>query len=98
MRVATPSSESVGASSFQIGLEIAGQRFDVAEIGPAFVRVRDAVPVAPGPAIVRCDLGGRLTTFEVQLADGIDPRRPRQPCRVQIAATRGAVRVATAAR
>jgi hypothetical protein len=67
----------------RIGLELHGRRFDVAEISPEFVRVRGAVPAAPGVATVRFELDGALTVSEVVLFDGIDPQRKRQPIRSQ---------------
>ena len=63
MSVHPIASDSGYSPPLHIGLELHGQRFDVAEIGPEFVRVRGAVPVAPG---VSCSLSSkRVSIFHV---------------------------------
>ena len=79
-----------------IDLELHGERFDVAEIGPEFLRVRGAVAVAPGMATVRIELDDRLIVSKVHLFDGIDPQRKRQPCRTSTEAAHDAGRIRTA--
>ena len=78
-------SDSGYSPPLHIGLELHGQRLDVAEIGPDFGRVRGGVPVEPGVATLRFELDGTLSVSELVLFDGIDPQRKRQPCRSQTA-------------
>jgi hypothetical protein len=80
-----------------VSLELHGQRFDIAEIGPEFVRVRGAVPVAEGVAKVHFELDGQLTISEVDLFDGIDPQRKRQPCKIRMPLVAPAARPLAAA-
>lgn len=79
-----------------IALELHGQWFDVAEIGPEFVRVRNSLPVPAGIATVRLEVGGQHTVSQVDLFDGIDPERKRQPCRIVTASARDDARACTA--
>ena len=75
-------SESGYSPPLRIDLHLHGQRFAVAEMGPSFVRLRDAAAVPPGSGVIRLELDGRPIVFLAEFLDGIDPQRKRQPCRL----------------
>jgi hypothetical protein len=52
-------------------LELHGQRFNVAAIGPDSIRLRDARPMPPGQGTVRLTVGDNLTILVIDLHDGI---------------------------
>ena len=78
----TPTAGDSGYSpplSITLGLD--GRQFNVAELGPDFLRLHGAVAVPPHPGTVRIEIDGRPTVFRIDLFDGVDPQRKRQPFR-----------------
>ncbi len=72
-----------------IELIVRGQQFNVASLGPDNVILRSARSLQPGTGIIRLMIDGHLTTYHVNLPQGIDPQRNEQPF-VLIDATREA--------
>jgi hypothetical protein len=66
-----------------IELHLDGRQYAVAEVCGDFVRLRNAVVAPPGVGTLRVEIDGRPTLFRIDLFDGIDPQRKRQPCRTQ---------------
>lgn len=63
-------------------LIIHGERFTVAALGPDHVVVLSARPVPPGHGIIHFRMDDHLTTYHVDLVDGIDPHRGEQVYRL----------------
>ena len=61
-----------------IELEFHGQRFNVAAIGPDFMRLRDARPMPPGKGTVRLTVADNVTILIIDLPDGIVVDRKMQ--------------------
>jgi hypothetical protein len=59
-------------------LELHGERFDVAAIGPESVRLRNAKSMPPGQGTVRLTVKDNVTILVIDLYQGIAVDRARQ--------------------
>jgi len=59
-------------------LELHGERFDVAAIGPESIRLRNARPMPPGQGTVRLTVNDNVTILVIDLYDGVAVDQARQ--------------------
>jgi len=59
-------------------LELHGERFDVAAIGPESLRLRNARPMPPGQGTVRLTVKDNVTILVIDLYHGIAVDQTRQ--------------------
>jgi hypothetical protein len=65
--------------SLSISLIAGSQHFNVASIGGGQLRLRDARPTPATRASVHFKIDGRLSVYQIDLPEGIDPSHPVQP-------------------
>jgi len=63
-------------------LVIRGERFTVAALGPDHVVIHSARAMPPGRGTIRLKLDDHVTTYRVDLVDGLDPSRDEQVYRL----------------
>lgn len=55
----------------RIDLAVGGRTFDVAALGPGYVKLRDASDLPPGRGQITMTVDGEVKDWEVDLVDGI---------------------------
>ena len=80
--VAQPSSGGGYSPEISAELLIRDQVFKVAAIGAGGLVIHSPHPVEPGEGTIRMLVDGRETVYQVEIPDGIDPSRDRQPFKV----------------
>jgi hypothetical protein len=79
MKSTSLSSGSGNSPDVSAVLHLHGHSLNVASIGPASLIVRTDTAVAPGTGLVRLTVGQKVTSYQVDLFEGIDPARLDQP-------------------
>jgi hypothetical protein len=75
-------SDTKHSPALSADLSIHGQKFTVAALGPEHVVVRSPCPVAAGEGIIHFTMDDHLTTYRIDLPQGIDPTRREQNYRL----------------
>jgi hypothetical protein len=69
------------SAEVRIDLAVNGHVFSVAELGPGFVVLRDAIDHPPGPAEITMSIDDHRRQWRVELTDGIVAGREDTPIR-----------------
>ena len=82
MEAQRSSSSSGYSPEISAELFLHGRRFAVAAIGPHMIGLHVSENLEPGQGTIRLSVDGNTTIYHVDLVDGVDPARKRQPCRI----------------
>lgn len=64
-------------------LQLGAELFSVASLSPDTIVINDPKPHVPAASgIVRVIVDGHVTTYHIELPEGVDPARRRQICRI----------------
>jgi hypothetical protein len=67
------------SAEVRIQLAVNGHMFSVAELGPGFVVLRDAIDHPPARANITMSIDGQTSQWQVDLVDGIVSRQRKTP-------------------
>jgi hypothetical protein len=74
--------ETQHSPALSADLTIRGQKFTVAALGPEHLVLRSPRPVAAGEGTIHFKMDDHLTTYRIDLPQGIDPTRREQNYRL----------------
>lgn len=88
----SPYAISSHSAVVNMALHVNGQTIRVAQMGPSFLILKEAIEIPPASGFVTLDVDGTVETYDVDFPQGINSVRKRidvMPVRREMAAVQG---------